>query len=241
MYLFLFLYPMLLLLCFVSLEIIKVKDIAHVVLSTWKFFIPVFPVIALLLRYLRTNSNKLGLNHGVFQFLFLAVVPSLFFLYVYFFYKMQLNTTHYNKTAQDPQFFCSCIKSVIVVAIFNEWIIVMLHIIMNHVFFNWIDIIVVPLLRMSITLIIIFIVIMIENIFRKNYPITIRKKINLKNFVVGYGVVVIIFVGVLSTVAVVWFTENSFYYGGLTLLLIVVLGLFSTGYLGTIRRQIVDS
>lgn len=151
MYIFMILYPFLILYMYATLKIVRKQVIPMKIKNMSLFWILPIPFIMLLERIIRSNAElQLGFIYGVYQFLDLIVIPFAFFLYVFILIQKQLLTYIDAKGLDNSKYFLrETIENIIFVSLINYWILNISQIVMNNTFLNWVDILVIPLSRMA--------------------------------------------------------------------------------------------
>lgn len=234
MYIFKIGYPLLVILSFVSLGIIRIQEIKPILSKIWKIWILSIPIIALILRVLRRNMDiALGYHFVIFTILYIAILPIFYFTYIYVLARNECTTT--TMSSKHTRYLL-----IVLIVLINESIMVILDSIMNLTFINSLDILILPWVRIAIAQFMIFIFINL-NIYLKRFNIGMQRFIIWNNvyyytmaFGLAMGAIILFSLGAVWTVNI--YIQETSPKGIIMLLILIGIGWLFSLYLGFTRK-----
>lgn len=214
MYLFMLFYPFLVLLFFLSCGLVRIQSVSMIVKMSWRVWMLSAAFLAILLRVNRSNfEEKVGWSVAQYHFIGLLGITVIMFLLVYgiaYKYRRVLHTTQGDKVrtwSLRTSVRVSDEELIIGIALLNEFIIAVLRILMNHTFFNWIDVIVVPLIRMSVVHVLILVCVAIDTAVHSK-----KRNVNTYIVVIGCGAILVIY-ALMNAITLMLITQYEIFIG----------------------------
>lgn len=232
MYLFMFGYPIVVLMSFMILLRIQVRDIFEYFKRTYLLLIVPIPVITLLLRIIRSSMiTPFSSSYFWLQLLYVVGIPLILFMYCYL---VLLRVSHHKSSTQyssvEKTSSLSYLSTqIILIVLVNEFLISLMTLIINNMFFNWIDIFLVPLIRMALAQSIILLSIQVTQGYFEYIQSRSLSQMILRLF--SFGLVSIIMI-ILGTLSLQYYATSFFIYAHIFLILTIVTGWGCVYYLG---------
>lgn len=224
MYIFMLMYPVLMFYVLRALGLLS-NNIFSYIKNIGLFWILPFPVIVLMMRIFRSISDtKFGIGYVVMQFFEITIFPVVIFWYIFSLTRKKIHSNKENTTIALSEY-------IVFIPLVNYFCITIANILINNTYFNWIDILLYPLIRMTMIQILIILLLITKRVIittvyeahQKEHPSKSYKQYILYYEFVG----IYILFGLLCALIIMFSRNEEMFIGGILSFIIVLLGYIS--------------
>lgn len=230
MYIFMLAYPLLMFYILRVLGLFSNNNILSYIKHMGVFWILPIPIVVLIERMIRSIAETtLSVDYAIMQFIELTLLPAMMFLYIFYFVrtKLLIENNRSKEGARNIQndgkvYYNALSEYIVFIPLLNYFCITISNIIINNTYFNWIDILLYPLMRMAMTqILIVLIAIVMHFQSHKKEPHSQSYK-QYKVYYICIGIYIAF--GLVCAFIIMVSRNESILLGGMMSMVIVALG-----------------